>query len=138
MRIYLASKYSRRLEMLAVAQTLTLLGHHITSRWLQGLHESTTPDDGLTLPGTVQDAGRFAAEDMDDVRAAEALVLFTEPPGSVNRGGKFVEMGLALAWSLKVYVVGPRENVFCALPEVEHYKDLPTLLAALAPQEAAP
>jgi len=74
----------------------------------------------------------FAEHDRDDVLAADMLVAFTEPPRScATRGGRHVELGLALGYGKRVAVIGPRENVFCWLPQVEHYAGWPDLLAAL-------
>lgn len=64
----------------------------------------------------------FATEDVADVLAADTLVAFTEPPrASASRGGRHVELGLALAAGKHVVVIGPRENVFCWLPQIEHH-----------------
>jgi hypothetical protein len=44
---------------------------------------------------------------------ADAVIIFTEIPNTVlATGGRHVEFGLALAHGKRVFVVGPRENVF--------------------------
>ena len=61
------------------------------------------------------------------------LIAFSEEPraGGASRGGRHVEFGLALAWGKGVVVVGPRENVFHTLPQVEHFWRWPEALSAL-------
>ena len=116
MYLYLAARYSRRLELCGYRTILENLGHHVTSCWLHGAHE--VADATLTTIPREQVA-RFAQEDYTDICVAQALIAFTEKPYTIpTRGGRFVELGMALALRKKVYVVGPRENVFCALPQI--------------------
>lgn len=114
-KVYLAGRYSRRKELLRVADRLAN-EHVITARWLTGVHEWTgTPDD--QIPEHAQ--AWFARDDLDDIRASDAIVCFTEESGTgPARGGRHVEMGIALGWGIPVIVCGPIENVFYALPEV--------------------
>ena len=111
MRIYLASRYSRRLEIVEYKEQLHALGHVVTSRWLQGNHQAENDD---LYRGAA--AERFAREDVDDLRSAERLIAFTEEPRTTtSRGGRHVEFGYALAVGMPILVVGPREHVFCCL-----------------------
>lgn len=139
-RFYLAARYSRREELLGVRDVIEGLGGVVTSRWLNGNHQLDDHgvpigEDGEALveqhadeyPGEARHRAaklreRFAVEDVEDVRLADVLIAFTEEPrASASRGGRHVELGLGLAWGKRVIVVGPRENVFCWLPEVEHF-----------------
>lgn len=116
MRIYLAARYSRREELCGYGATLDEMGHTITSRWLNGNHQI---DRGLSVEREQNERVRFACEDRDDVYRAQLLIAFTEISRSSNsRGGRHVELGMALGSKMPVIVVGPRENVFCCLPEV--------------------
>lgn len=121
MKIYLAARYSRRAELCSYRFQLELLGHTVTSRWLNGTHEL----DGsvFSVEASRKDRERFAIEDQDDVMAADMLIAFTEKPRSSNsRGGRHVELGMALASpDMITVVIGPRENVFCCLPKVDVY-----------------
>jgi len=129
--VYLAARYSRREELLSYRAQLEAMGFTVTSRWLNGAHQVDNNglqlgDDGERLVEACADpiAGDFATEDMADVAAAYTVVAFTEPPrSSASRGGRHVELGMALAWAKRVIVVGPRENVFCWLPYVEHFDE---------------
>lgn len=127
-RFYLAARYSRREELCGVRDVIQTLGGEVTSRWLNGNHQraddgTAIRDDGTSIHGADDEMhARFALEDMEDVQRADVLIAFTETPRvSTSRGGRHVELGLALAWQKRVIVVGPRENVFCWLPQVKHF-----------------
>lgn len=133
MKIYLAARYSRREELCGYRAELEALGHTVTARWLNGSHQISdngTPigDDGESLVefGQTERAAQlrqhFAEEDLADVIRADLLVAFTEPPrSSASRGGRYVEMGVAIGHGIPVVIVGPRENVFCWLPGIPAY-----------------
>ena len=126
MKIYLAARYSRREELCGYRSQLEALGHTVTSRWLNGNHQ--VDDQGLSVEAKRAERERFAIEDRDDVLAANVLIAFTEIPRSSNsRGGRHVELGIAIGTQrMAVIVVGPRENVFCCLPDllvVEKFED---------------
>lgn len=149
-RVYLAARYSKREVLCGYRREIEDFGAKVTSRWLNGDHQLDDRgrpiyEDGtlvLDEDGSAQapDAARlrFAQEDAADVLLASVLIAFTEEPRATNsRGGRHVELGMALGvlaanreWrdsSLhhfgppmrRVIVVGPRENVFTWLPEVE-------------------
>jgi len=131
-RVYLAARYSRRAELCGYRTDLAACGITVTSRWLNGSHQldnSGIPitDDGERRfeagdPAVDHLRAHFAAEDFIDVLAADTVLAFTEPPrASASRGGRHVELGIALATGKHVVVIGPRENVFCWLPQVEHH-----------------
>lgn len=129
MKIYLAARYSRREELCGYAEDLRNLGHTITSRWLAGSHQVS--DAGLSEEGSPEERQRFAEEDWADLMSAECCVSFTEQPRVANsRGGRHVEFGAALAAGKRCVVVGPRENVFCCLRQVEHHQDWEAALPA--------
>lgn len=121
MLIYLASRYSRRKEMLNCAKIIEFRANHtITARWLNGSHKADTPAE------LAEKAAMFAQEDIDDIKRSDVLIAFTESPdvvGGASRGGRHVELGLAIALNKRIVVIGHRENVFCHLPEVMHYQN---------------
>jgi hypothetical protein len=133
-RIYLASRYSRRVELLTYAADLRAMGHAITSRWLQGAHQ--IDDDGLSAEADGALRQRFAVEDWQDLLSAECCISFTEEPRVANsRGGRHVEFGAALRDGQLCLVVGPRENVFHCLPGVVVFPTWPAALEWLAERE---
>jgi len=130
MKYYLAGRYDRREELKGYADELRALGHTVTSRWLlYGTHVLASDskyylDDGVPLAMSF-----FAQEDYEDIKASDALVFFSEPlffsepPDTASkRGGRHVEFGMALAWGKRLVIIGPRENVFHCLPQVERYR----------------
>lgn len=138
MKIYLASRYIRREEMVGYAAELRKLGHEITSRWINGSHQIP---HGIGHGVDIQFARQFAQEDWFDLQEAVCCCCFTEAETGIasGRGGRHVELGMALAWGKHVIVVGFRENVFCYLPEVvyfEHWSDAREWLAGMALRSA--
>jgi hypothetical protein len=129
MKVYLAARYSRHPEMQHVAQALIAQGYEVTSRWIWGEHQSL--DEHLLHPEVRSDSQRFAQEDIADLHAAECFIGFSEALRLPSRGGRHVELGMALALGKRVCVVGGLEHVFHALPHVEHYATLEALLQAL-------
>lgn len=126
---YLASRYDQRLEMLAHAEVLEYAGHKVTSRWVRGLHEGATDHETLA---------RCAAEDCEDIVAAQIFVHFAAPDRSGwQSGGRHVELGYALAQGLYVIHVGEPENIFHHLPSIWTVPDWPAFLGLLtSPEEA--
>ena len=104
---YLAARYERREEMLALAHRIEAqTGLQCIARWLSRNHDDA-------------DLCRCAVEDFEDVRDAHVFVAVTEDSKSCwPRGGRHVEFGLALSWGKPIFILGPRENVFHHLGSV--------------------
>ena len=150
--IYLAARYTRRLELCGYRDQLEALGYEVPARWLNGMHQLDNDgkpigEDGEALVEQHDEHGsaqaspplreKFALDDYRDVLAADVLVAFTEVPRSGNsRGGRHVELGIALGSGIPVMIVGPRENVFCHLPHVRHFEDWAGCLDALTRSRA--
>lgn len=139
MKLYLAARYSRIEELNRYKSALESVGFEITSRWLLGDHQ--IDDDGLSVEAEHGLRVKFAEEDFNDVIRSEAMIAFTETPRATNsRGGRHVELGMALLRSYigesgimrkyPVVVVGPRENVFCCLPSVTWYPSWPDFITS--------
>lgn len=143
MKIYLASRYSRREELCGYRTELETLGHTVTSRWLNGKHQisNTGQPIGDTGEALVESdsaeanelRAHFVTEDCQDVYDADMVVSFTEPPRSAlgNRGGRHVEFGLGVAWNKKMVVVGHRENLFHWLDGVVFFQDWKSALEGI-------
>lgn len=131
--VYLAARYSRREEIADHAEALESLGYKVTSRWLLGDHQIdaagkpiSDAGEDLVENGEGEEAAKlrahFAIEDVEDVRAANTIILFTEEPYSVaSRGGRHVEFGIAIERGMNLIVIGPHEHVFTWLPDVQQY-----------------
>mgnify|MGYP001564356082 CR=1 FL=1 len=145
MKIYLVSSYFRRVELCEYRKQLESLGHVVTSRWLNGDHQTSdagTPigesgeklieDDGSTGDDSTSRSNKsatlrnqFATEDFRDVIDCDLLIAFTEPPRSqFSRGGRHVKLGLALGMMKRVWIVGHRENIFCWLEDVRFFESI--------------
>ena len=123
--IYLAARYSRREELDGYRDQLERIGHQVTSRWLNGNHpisDAGLADEHGDQGFGVAERSRFALEDLEDLTAADTIIAFTEAPRSTSsRGGRHVELGIAIGQGKRVIVVGHRENVFCCLPIVQFH-----------------
>ena len=126
MRIYLAAKYSRNPEMRIFRDHVESFGHTVTSRWINGNHELSGANDDV-------ERMRFAIEDWIDLHDSHVVFWFSEPEAveGRNRGGRHVEFGLAIAWGIRIIVIGRKENVFHYLPEVTHVQDITDALNCL-------
>jgi hypothetical protein len=58
----------------------------------------------------------LAKADIEDIAQADVVVSFTSP--GQGQGGRHVEFGISIALDKQVVLVGPREHVFHALPQV--------------------
>lgn len=124
MKIYLASRYSRYPEMQKYRDILEAAGHSVTSRWIEGNHQINDSDWPEELKQ--KEFQQFAMNDMEDLSNADMVLSFTEKPGpSSSLGGRHVEFGLALSCK-KCAIIGPRENVFHYLRQVDLYPDFDT------------
>lgn len=119
---YLAARYSRRDELNRYKADLEAVGHRVPARWLKGEHQSENLSSA--------EAREYSIDDVEDIMDAHAIVCFTEHPRSdeykASRGGRHVEFGIVMGLQLahhyaapKIFVVGPRENVFHCHPLVE-------------------
>jgi Nucleoside 2-deoxyribosyltransferase len=114
MKIYIASFFDTRARLVPVCEALEQKGHQIVAHWIR--HESST-----ATYATVTDGYRLACalKDMEDIRNAGLFIIDTldETP----RGGREVELGLALAAGLPCWRVGPARNVFHQLTSHNFY-----------------
>jgi hypothetical protein len=149
MQIYLAGRYSRRLELCGYRDMIhDLTKHKVKAVWLNGQHQLNLEgvpigEDGEVLienPVVSEVADelrmRFAQDDVNDVKSCDLLIAFTEEPRSeksgYSRGGRHVEMGIALGLRTPVWIVGPRENLFCYLPSVMRYNTIDEAVKTLS------
>jgi hypothetical protein len=109
MRVYIAGRYSRKVELRSVAADLRARGVNVTSRWLE---EDADPNSQMG-EHSEEFYAAVARKDLDDIDRATSMLFFAEDPlVGTPRGGRHVEFGYALARGKYIDVVGPRENVF--------------------------
>lgn len=157
MNIYLAGRYSRRLELCGYREQLRARGHIVDAVWLNGEHQISDTGQPIGEHGEALVEGKrdgeqlhpdeqteraaalrlkFAEDDLADVQACDLLIAFTEVPrtGGRNRGGRHVELGIAIGQGKRIMIVGPRENIFCWLPEIDQFDTWESCLATLKGQ----
>ncbi len=126
LKVYLAARFQEAPAMRSFAALLKASGIDTTSRWFDGTHELRSDLD------EAKQRQRFAAEDLEDIDAADALVLFN--PAEHHRsgtGGRHVEVGYAIGTQKPIFIVGARENVFHWHPSVTAVGDFAALIVAL-------
>jgi nucleoside 2-deoxyribosyltransferase len=131
MKVYLASRFSRRHECHALAKELIQHGHTITSRWVKAGEDHVIPV-GMSEQAADAERRRFAVEDCEDVHSCDWMISLMEEPRSNGRGGRHVEFGMALALEKRLTIIGPRETVFHHLDEVEHFETVEAFLISLS------
>lgn len=125
---YLAARWERQAELQAYRDDLTAIGIRCTSSWLDVVAGSS-----LASTGDGKTHHDHATNDLADVAGSDKLILFTEK-GATPRNGRMVEFGYALGVGIEVAVIGPRENLFCHLSDVQQFDDWPTALHQLTDQ----
>ena len=124
--VYLAASWSLKNEMRQVRKLLNQAGHRVTSRWLDEPAEQSLAAHDLADDREI--GARHAAQDLEDIDAAECVLVFTKVASTT--GGLHVELGYALGRGKRVLICGPRVNVFQCL--VEHRPDFAAAVDALA------
>jgi len=126
MKVYLAGRYSIRDQLKDYRETLQMLGHEVTSRWLDFEDENPEhfdfEDDGTASSHAAPPVREHVAQmDVDDCEAADVIMLFTAELG--RRGGMFVEWGIGIAHRKVLVCVGPQVNVFQHFPGTNVFAD---------------
>lgn len=142
--VYLAAAYSRREELCGYRKQLAADGLGVRATWLEGpdqrlingqlldaATEAKIESRRFDTPRSMSYASMCAQQDLADIEAADVVVMFT---GGGRGGGRHVEVGYALALGVPVLLVGARENVFHALPEIKQVATWDEAVALLAQQ----
>ena len=128
MKVYLAARYTRKDEIAQYVKLFEAVGIKVTSTWM------TEPHGGQVQLADVRDdqLREYALRDLEEIKAANIFILFSESDQTANRrGGRHVEHGYALALGKPILVVGPRENIFHYLDNVEHYETIDEVINAM-------
>lgn len=124
-KLYLSGSFNQQDEIREIANALELGGYEITSSWLTEKPLKHDNEDAH-----LRWMRSLANEDVEDVRRADAIVVFIDVPSTT--GGRHAELGLAQGLDLAgqhkdFYVVGKvLENVFQHRANIVH---LPTIEA---------
>ena len=127
MRVYIASFFDTRARLYPIRAMLREMGYVVTSTWLD-----ETPS--VAEEDMVSYFASCAQRDWEDLRSSDLLIIDTSD--ETPRGGREVELGLALAWRKKVFRVGPPRNVFHYF--LRGFKTWDDMLAYLKSYDAAP
>lgn len=115
-KVYLAGPWDDRAMMPSIAKLFEDAGFEITHKWWE--HEKPAGDNKVPDPNF---ARICAVQDYNGVCNADVLVLLN----SSYSEGKAVELGLAMAWSKPIVVIGrEKRNVFLSMGLV-HTVDFP-------------
>ena len=123
--IYIAGPFSWREQLDAVAQHLDQYDIGVTSRWLTMHAEHGDDMDAYSE----SDLMRYGLEDLQDIEAADVMVVFNNSKAS-GGGGRWVEMGYAISKAKPVLLFGERTNPFCY--QVNWGGEMPSLLDDLS------
>ena len=117
MKIYIASYFDTRKRLYPIKHQLEKLGFEVISSWL---HESKDVAYSSATEGYLLSC---AIRDMADIRESSLFILDTLDV--TPRGGREVELGLAIAGGKYIILVGPLRNVFHRLAHqrFETWKD---------------
>jgi nucleoside 2-deoxyribosyltransferase len=121
--VYLAGRTARRRELADAAVALGAGGIKVVSSWLGDVKAGSARSD--------DDAATAAARNLRDVEHCDIFVAVTDGAGSFGRGGRHVELGVALALGKRVLVAGPPEHVFHRIADIERHDDLSAAIEAL-------
>lgn len=117
MRVYIASAFSTIKEVRKQRDELKAIGIDCTSTWAD---ETADPNIQMTDKSLTDSFLLYTAiTDIKDIDRSDAIVLITqEPTKPFVRGGRMHEFGYAMGRGKKLFVCGPRENIFHYLPTV--------------------
>lgn len=118
MKIYLASRWGRKEEMKEVAAKIKLMGHEITSEWIdEGSMDQEYNYGGENWNPSEVMANYTARRDFYGINKCSLLVIFTDYSPDGTTGGRHVEFGAAYVMGKLTIVVGPQTNPFLYLSD---------------------
>ncbi len=122
LRVYFAAPYSTKETMRVYAEELRARDIIVTSSWLE---ETEKPSVQLQEVSEAKNR-EYALRDVQDVSAADILVLWTDPTKKIIRQGRTAELGVAvgigLTRVLPIFIIGNEyENIFHYLPQVTRF-----------------
>jgi len=127
---YIAARFGRGEEALALAKQLEEMGYTITSTWY--LPGQPTQVNSPTAEEEVEWNRRIAHKDASEIMNADTFITLSEDmnnlPQGAARGGRHAEFGIAIAQNARVALIGPREHIFHWLEEVNHWNTVEEFL----------
>jgi len=137
---YLAGRYGRRSELQGYARDLARIGVMVTSHWLHPTPAAIAAEEQFGIgPEHSRDilapefrtiVDRSNRDDLEDIEAADSLILFTDE--RYARGGKHFETGYAYALGKNLIVVGDPELTFHFAPGIRRLETWEQVLDGIA------
>jgi nucleoside 2-deoxyribosyltransferase len=127
-KIYVAAPWAEKaFKAKEAKEKLEAEGFIVTSRWISFHEEKSADQSGLAYDKDV--LIREAANDVEDVRDCDIVILLNTQKRGEETSGKAVETGMALAWFKPIIVVGQPTNVFhWLMPIVDSVEDAIALI----------
>ena len=101
MKIYIASRWSRRIELQVIRDTLHRRGHDVMSSWIDA-QRPENPDEKFFISAEGRQRLRTDIADLNKSDIVVADIL----GGMGRRGGMMIEIGYAVGCVKPVYLVG--------------------------------
>lgn len=114
MNVYVASSTKNIPTVRRIQHTALAYGHRITSDWTKAVERYGENPGVDTLDKAI--AKECALEDARGVRGADLVIVLCHP----DMRGTWIEIGMALAWQIPVWLVGEpeRDSVFFQIDEI--------------------
>ena len=121
MKIYLSGAFDHRDDIRSIASALEAQGHVTTSHWVD---EPPLVFDDTEF--SLWERRARANDDVADVRRADVVVVIALWPSTT--GGRYWEEGFAFGLGKRIIRVGPPENMFSLLADIEHFDTVDAFL----------
>ena len=118
-KVYLASHYTRKPEIIEHAAELERLGITVVSRWHKEKHKPTASQHSIS-GATLRNIAKRDIEELDE--ATHLVLLTVDPDFKFTRGGHCFEDGYAKGKGKERALVGPRQLVFHYLPGTRRFE----------------
>lgn len=134
LNIYVAGRFREYEKVRAVIDEIKSMGHEITHDWTRSAEFDEKGNPLVPLIGSAEaltpsDAKKYAVDDREGVKWADVLILLADDEGLY---GALIEAGMAIAWSVEVWVVNPvRSSVFWYLHECRTFENIADVYEAL-------
>lgn len=137
MNIYIAGFWDARDRLARERNRIHARGRHrIVSTWLEQEEALLGPYGGGQAGDNDVLMAQYGQRDVDEIAGSDLLILDTFDLN--NRGGREVELGLALAGGAEAWLVGPRRNIFhWLLPQYDSWNAVHRALEPAPPKAAA-
>ena len=118
LKVYIASKFASRVQIMKHKRELQAIGFEVLSTWMEP-EEDTLGADFDSLAANLDESKRCAVRDLKEISQCDIFIIDTTYPA--NAGGRTCEVGAVLYRQLYedneviIYRVGPITNVFHAL-----------------------